>query len=60
LPVITPFEVDIIAIPNPFNTRGISSAPTYLRKPGVLTRCNFLITEDFVSLSYFKAILIVP
>ena len=58
--VITPLEVETIAIPSPFNTLGISFAPTYLRKPGVLILWIFLITYSFVSLSYFKAILMVP
>ena len=35
LSVITPFGVDIIAIPNPFNTWGISSAPAYTLNPGL-------------------------
>ena len=35
LSVITPFGVDIIAIPNPFNTWGISSAPAYTLSPGL-------------------------
>ena len=34
---ITPLDVDNIEIPSPSNTLGISSPPTYTRKPGLLT-----------------------
>jgi len=48
LEVITPLEVETIAIPKPFKTRGKSSTPTYLRKPGVEIRSIFLITDSLV------------
>jgi hypothetical protein len=60
LSVITPFEVDKIAIPKPFNTLGIFSTPAYCLKPGLLIRTNVRIAGIFVMALYFNAILIVP
>ena len=52
---MTPLEVDTIAIPRPFNTRGISDAPLYFLKPGREALCNFVIAATFVDALYFKA-----
>ena len=41
---MTPFDVDIIEIPNPSSTRGRSFFPLYTRKPGLLTRSMAEIT----------------
>ena len=35
-PVMTPFEVETIEIPNPFKILGWLSAEVYFRRPGVL------------------------
>src|SRR5687767_9459965 len=42
--VMTPREVDRIATPSPFITRGISSRPRYTRSPGLETRSRRSIT----------------
>ena len=60
LSVITPLEVDKIAIPKPFNTLGMFSTPAYCLKPGLLIRVNVRIAEILVIALYFKAILIRP
>ena len=60
LSVITPLEVDNMAIPKPFNTRGRLVEPAYLRKPGLLIRAKLRIADIFVIGWYFKATLIVP
>ena len=60
LSVITPCDVEIIAIPNPFKTRGNDFESTYLLSPGELTRSNLLIAGNLFSGWYFKAILIIP
>ena len=39
-----PCDVLRIAMPSPLRTRGISVTPTYLRSPGVETRCSSRIT----------------
>ena len=49
LPEAEPFDVEIIAIPKPFNTLGMLSTPTYLLKPGVLTRFMLVIAGSFVN-----------
>jgi hypothetical protein len=54
---ITPFEVEMIAIPKPFNTLGIVAVPEYDLKPGLLILWSFLIAEVLVIGWYFKAIL---
>lgn len=46
LSVITPSDVEMIAIPRPFNTFGTSSAFTYARKPGLEIRFKFVITRS--------------
>jgi len=60
LSVITPFDVEIIAMPKPFNTRGILSVWQYWRKPGLLMRSIAFIADTFDSGFYFKAILMLP
>jgi hypothetical protein len=57
---MTPFEVEMIAIPKPFSTRGTFVESQYWRKPGLLMRSNALMAEVFVSGLYLSAILIFP
>ena len=59
LSVIIPFDVEINAIPKPFNTLGSSSLAAYILNPGLLILLNPEIT--FLPFSvYFKLILIIP
>ena len=53
LSVIIPFDVEIIAIPSPFNTYGTSCALAYTRKPGFEILFNPVITRSFL-LPYFN------
>ena len=48
LSVIIPFDVEIIAIPRPFNTRGTSCALAYTRNPGFEILFNPVITRSFL------------
>ena len=50
-----PLEVDTIAIPKPFKTRGKSPELLYFLSPGVLTLLIFLIAGILVIELYFKA-----
>jgi len=59
LSVIIPFDVEIIAIPNPFNTFGISFDFAYTLKPGFETLFNPVITLCFFFV-YFKVKVILP
>ena len=59
LSVFNPFEVEIIAIPNPFNTFGNSSLDAYTLNPGLLILFKPSITLVPFS-SYFKVILMIP
>ena len=55
LSVITPFEVETNAIPNPFKTCGKSSLDAYTLKPGLLILFNPEITfVPFSSVSGFR------
>ena len=58
--MITPFDVEIIAIPRPLITLGKFLESAYFLRPGLLTLINFLIAGCFVLLLYFKATLIFP
>jgi hypothetical protein len=60
LSVIIPLEVESIATPKPFNTRGIDDAFEYFLKPGVLMRSSLVIADSRVSGLYFNAIFIFP
>ncbi len=60
LSVITPLEVETMAMPKPFKTLGIASTPEYLRKPGVDTRCKLRMAGVLVTGWYLRAILIKP
>jgi hypothetical protein len=57
-PVIKPFDVETIAIPNPLRILGSKNLNIYVNL--VLILWISLITDSLVSLSYFKAILIEP
>ena len=59
LSVFIPFDVEIIAIPNPFNTFGKSSLDAYILTPVILVLLDPSITL-FPFSSYFKVILIIP
>ena len=48
LSVITPLEVETIAIPRPFRTLGSSSAPAYTLRPGLETRRRPVMTCCFL------------
>ena len=60
LSVITPLDVEIIAIPKPFITLGKLAESAYFLRPGLETLVNFFIAGNFVCGLYFKAILIFP
>ena len=49
LSVITPLEVETIAIPRPFRTLGSSSAPAYTLRPGLETRRRPVMTCCFLA-----------
>ena len=48
-PVITPWDVDMMATPMPPYMRGIFLLPTYTRKPGLLTRFRPEMADCFLS-----------
>ena len=57
--VITPSDVDTIAIPKPFNTLGTSPVLAYTRKPGFEIRFNPVITRSLF-FPYFKNTFMTP
>jgi hypothetical protein len=54
LSVITPLEVEIMAIPNPLITLGRSEAFLYCLSPGLLTRLSSCMAESFVTRMIFQ------
>ena len=60
LSVITPFEVERIAMPKPLITLGNVLASAYFLKPGLLILVIFLIAGNLVCALYFNATLILP
>ena len=59
LSVITPSEVDTIAIPKPFNTLGMSPVLAYTRNPGFEIRFKPVMTRSLFG-PYFKNTRITP
>jgi hypothetical protein len=53
-------DVERIATPKPFNTRGKEVVFAYFLRPGVLILSNFVMAGSLVSGLYFKAILMTP